>query len=306
MTIHPFDALKPRGKTPSTVRALEKWIQDSERLLGVGSRRVGWLVASGVLIAAIQRRLHQDGLPRFLLKGGAYLELRLGLSARATKDVDTLFRGDFDEFLVELDRALSEPFEPITFERTEPERIEIPGRLLKPYRLDVRLKIRGRTWRRIRLEISPDEGAVGAAVDLFTPPSLAHFGLSTPATAAGLVIEYQIAQKLHACTDPHTDEHPNDRVRDVVDILLLRAALFDDNSNLQPLAAACSDLFDARGSEALAAGNVVLRTWPCQIEKHRHWRADYNAYAHETGLNLSFDEAVDELNGWIREMIGQA
>lgn len=40
--------------------------------------------------------LFQDGKPRFLIKGGAYIELRLGMRARATKDVDTLFRGSFE------------------------------------------------------------------------------------------------------------------------------------------------------------------------------------------------------------------
>jgi hypothetical protein len=131
---HPFDRLKPRGKPPATARAIEKWIQEIERDLDIGSRRLGWMVASGVVIAAIQRALHTDGLPKFLIKGGAYLELRLGLKARATKDVDTLFRGNFSDFLDEIDRALAEPFDGITFKRTEPELINIPGRVIKPYR----------------------------------------------------------------------------------------------------------------------------------------------------------------------------
>ena len=46
---------------------------------------------------------------RFLLKGGAYLELRLGLRSRATKDLDALVRGDFDEFAETLDAALAKP-----------------------------------------------------------------------------------------------------------------------------------------------------------------------------------------------------
>ena len=92
MTAHPFDTLIPRGKPPATVRAIESWVQQAEQKVGIGAGRLGWMVASGVVIAALQRSLWKDGEPRFLVKGGAYLELRLGLRARATKDVDTLYR----------------------------------------------------------------------------------------------------------------------------------------------------------------------------------------------------------------------
>lgn len=50
-----------------------------------------------MVVAALQRAVAPDGHPRFLLKGGTYLELRLGLETRATKDVDVLFRGNFDD-----------------------------------------------------------------------------------------------------------------------------------------------------------------------------------------------------------------
>lgn len=204
MTGHPLDQLQPRGKPPTTVRAIETWIQQAEQKVGVGARRLGWIVASSVVIAAIQRARHDDGAPRFLLKGGTYLELRLGFKARATKDVDTLFRGTFDDFLDVLDEALAEPFDGITLQRTDPEIIEIPGRQVKPRRLDVTLQLQGRTWRRIVLEVSADEGRTGERVDSFPSPSLAHFGLNVPPTTAGIAVDYQVAQKLHACTDPHS------------------------------------------------------------------------------------------------------
>lgn len=71
MSEHPFDKLKPRGKPPTTTRAIESWIRDAEREVGIGAGRLSWMVASGIVIAAIQRAKHEDGLPRFLVKGGA-------------------------------------------------------------------------------------------------------------------------------------------------------------------------------------------------------------------------------------------
>lgn len=304
MSEHPFDDLEPRGKHPATVRALEGWIQAAERKVGIGASRLSWMVASGVVIAAIQRARHSDGLPRFLVKGGAYLELRLGLKARATKDVDALFRGDFDDFIGVLDEALAEPFDGITFRRTEPEPINVPGRLIKPRRFDVQLQIRGRTWRRIRLEVSADEAGAGDRVDQFPAPPLAHFGVNAPPTTAGIVVDYQVAQKLHACTDPHSDQYPNDRVRDVVDLHLLKAAFYGDDTDLASLAQACRRLFEGRAREAAAAKELPPRAWPPEVVAHAHWPGDYRKYADEVGLALSLHEAVAQLNEWIGEVDG--
>ena len=98
--------------------------------MGMAVRRLGWIVASSIVVAALQRALHDDGRPVFLLKGGAYLEIRLGLATRATKDVDTLFRGDFDKFIDSLDEALREPWGALELQRTEIEVIEQARRVV--------------------------------------------------------------------------------------------------------------------------------------------------------------------------------
>ncbi len=299
MTQHPLDGLEPRGKAPTTVRAIETWVQQAEQRVGIGARRLGWMVASGIVIAALQRVRHTDGEPRFIIKGGAYLELRLGLKARATKDVDTLFRGAFDDFLESLDKALQEPFDGIAIERSAPEEINVTGRVTKPRRFDIKLLLRGKTWRKITVEVSPDEGMAGASVDRFPTPSLAHFGISAPPTTAGLVMDYQVAQKLHACSTPHTDERPNDRVRDVVDLHMLKTAFYENDPAPKSLAAACRDLFGARLREAKAVGQVVQRDWPPIIVAYPHWHEDYAGYAKEVGLKLSLDDAVAQVNGWV-------
>lgn len=298
---HPFHKLPPRGKPPATVRAIETWIQQAEDKVGIGAARVGWMVASNVVIAALQRARHADGFPRFLLKGGTYLELRLGVRARATKDVDTLFRGDFDEVIRVLDDALREPFDGVSFKRTEPTIIEVSGRSVKPRRLDVLLQLRGRTWRRITVEIAADEGAAGSRPESFPPPPLTHFGLTNPPETAGIAIDYQIAQKIHACTDPHSDEIPNERVRDVVDLHLLKSAFYE-SGDLGALARACRDIFNARAREAATTREIEPRSWPPSVAAHRHWQGDYSAYAEAVGLDHAFEEAVGEINAWIDEI----
>ncbi len=223
--------------------------------MGIGAGRLGWMVASNVVIAVLQRISSDDGEPLFLLKGGTYIEQRLGVRARATKDVDTLFRGSFENYLETVDKCLAEPIDNITFQRTEPQLIDVPGKTVKPQRFQIKLAIRGKTWRSITVEVSPNEGSTGVGVERFHVPSLAYFGIHNPATTAGILMDYQVAQKLHACTDPHTEEQPNDRVRDVVDLHLLKQAFYD-GVDLSSLAAACKDLFAAREAQANQTGVV--------------------------------------------------
>lgn len=218
------------------------------------------------------------------------------MGARATKDIDTLFRGDFERFIERLDEALAEPFAGIAFRRTEPVKIEVPGKAHSPIRLDVILSLSGRTWRRISLDVAPDEGRAGSRIERFKVPSLAHFGLPTPETAAGIPLAYQVAQKLHACSAPHSEAQPNYRVRDIVDLLLLKHAYFADTAGIHALSEACYDVFATRSQHPSMS---TARSWPPTIIAHPHWRIDYPNLANEVELGLSLDEAITEINDWI-------
>ncbi|MEX0836055.1 MAG: nucleotidyl transferase AbiEii/AbiGii toxin family protein, partial [Nitriliruptor sp.] len=99
MTDHPLSQLPDRSKEPNSKRTLDTWIQQAQAKTGIGAGRLSWMVASSVVVAALQRAVDDTGRPRFLLKGGTYLELRLGLESRSTSDVDGLFRGEFDELM---------------------------------------------------------------------------------------------------------------------------------------------------------------------------------------------------------------
>jgi hypothetical protein len=85
-----------------SARSLNTWVRDAVRLTGMRDRRVGWILASTTVLAALQRALGADGKPLFLAKGGVYLEMHLGLGARVTQDIDTLFRGSVDDFMTTL------------------------------------------------------------------------------------------------------------------------------------------------------------------------------------------------------------
>lgn len=302
---HPLDGLPARGKTPASAAVLQSWVNRAAAETGIAPARLNTLIGNSVVLAALQQSRLPDGLSRFLLKGGTQLEARLGMTSRASKDLDTLFRGAFEEFVAELDGVLALPVEPFDLERREVEEIAVPGRRVQPQRVRLRLKIRGRTVFTVALEVAPDEAGAGAEPELLVLPSLAHFGVRGAGEVAALALEFQVAQKLHACTDPPRGERLNQRVHDVVDLLLVKRAFFPDGSDLSELCAACEAVFVAREQEAVATGGMPPRPWPPTVVAYDHWPAPYAALAAPARVDASLDAAVAELNSWVAA-IGQA
>ena len=179
----------------------------------------------------------------------------------------------------------------------------MPTKFIKPRRFDIILELRGVTWRRIQFEVSPDEAGVSDEQETIEPPPLSGFGLPYPDALVGIAMRFQIAQKLHAVSDPH--EPPasiNDRARDVVDLLLLRDLASSTGSpELAEVRQAALAVFTARTEEASQLG-LTTRGWPPIVVAHPHWTDDFARAATSGGVGLSLDEAVIEVNAWIKEI----
>jgi hypothetical protein len=96
------------------------------------------------------------------------------------------------------------------------------------------------------------------------------FGFRPPPIPC-LSIPYQMAQKLHACTDPYdgTGQRGNDRVRDIVDLWLLEPLLaVHDHRDLRT---AVIDTFDRRAKHS----------WPPAVVPTDNWQRDYPKLAAE-------------------------
>lgn len=298
-------ALPPKTKQPASAAILNNWIAQAETRLGPEARagRLGWLVASSVAIAAVQRAVDSDAQPLFLLKGGTWLQHRLNVTARTTKDVDGLIRGDIDTFLQSLETVLAMPWGPLTLRRGPVEIIDVPHRVLRPRRFDIILELRGVTWRRVQFEISPDEAGISHAVEAVDPTPLNAFGLPDPAQLTGIALRYQIAQKFHAVTDPHDPPNSiNDRARDIPDLLLLRDLARNSGApTLNEIRAASVAVFAARASEAVQLGRAP-RPWPPVLTAYPHWTNDYQRAIAAVGLHLDLPKAVHQTNTWIAEI----
>lgn len=135
------------------------------------------------------------------------------------------------------------------------------------------------------------------------PPPLGGFGLPDPDALVGIAMRFQIAQKLHAVSDPHEPpDSINDRARDVVDLLLLRdLAASTGSPALAEIRQAAMAVFTARADEAVQLG-LATRAWPPTLVAHPHWADDFARAATSGGVGLSLDEAVAHVNAWIKEI----
>jgi hypothetical protein len=213
------------------------------------------------------------------------MELRLRDSARATRDLDMVFLGEPDQLLAALDAALAEPYSLFSFERGAAEQIGTSS----SQRLDVKVAFNGRSWATVRLEISPPEGRSAEEAQILEAISIDDFGLIGPEKVRCMTIRYQIAQKLHACTEVFATGPGNDRFRDLIDLLLLRAL----DPDLAAIRQACIDIFGTRGKHA----------WPPVLSTPASWSGPYTRLADELGFSITnVEEAARLITEFIAEI----
>lgn len=278
--------MSPERRQGPTKSHLEQLIGRYSRDEGVAADRVRRWVSTMALLGALERAAPDRAQPRFVLKGGVAIELRVRTGARATKDVDVVFRGDSGKLLDALDDAFAEPYRDFAFRRGAPA-----DHGPHAQRFDVRLSYQTRAWATVRLEVSgPEAGA--DEPEYVDAISLEDFKLTGPRVIACLPLRFQIAQKLHAVTERPVDR-PNDRFRDLVDLLVLRELIED----LSALRLACETTFATRSTHA----------WPPSLEAPASWRVGYARLAGEVALDvIDVDAAAGEVRAFIAAIVASA
>jgi Nucleotidyl transferase AbiEii toxin, Type IV TA system len=241
----------PRGQ-PKTEKRLGRLVSNYAEASGLGVRRVRHRVSAMSFLGALDRVREEDSPARFLIKGGIACELRFQDQARATRDLDALFQGSLDELLADLDAAFAVPYSGFSFSYAPPEAIRETG----AHRFDVKLTYEGRSWATLRVEVSPPEGHIHEPESV-PALSVSEFGLTGPTEVVCLSLRYQIAQKIHACTQRFPDRE-NERVHDLIDLQLMEE-LIEDYSRVKT---ACIEIFDLRGTHSWPPTLTIEPTWP--------------------------------------------
>lgn len=274
------------GSPPKNRRALEQRLRNvipDTELQQRARRQLGYVA----LAAALMRHARDEhDEPLFLVKGGVAIELLLGLRARATKDLDATARLAADEIEPRLRASLTHGWEGFSFRLLGLDRI----RDTSAFRGDIKIGYRGDPWGTVQFEVSPAEGTAGREIQwtssAFVDPE--HLGLQSPGELPIVTISYLIAQKLHACTD-HTDpEQPNDRYRDLIDLILVDRLV--DEEDRTSVREACVEVFSLRDKH----------DWPPRVEVLPEWVDGYRRLAER----LDFSPAdVNHAAGDVQKII---
>jgi hypothetical protein len=140
----------------------------------------------------------------------------------------------------------------------------------------------------VQLEIAPAEGGVGGEIDHVPARPIDHLGLDGLDRVPCIAVRWQIAQKLHACSELPSPDRRNDRVRDLPDLLLL----WDLVEHRQRLAVrdACIEIFELRAAHP----------WPPRIQALAHWPQPYRVLAESMAFPIvDVHDAADAVQAMV-------
>ena len=228
-------------------------------------------------------------MPEGAVRGGTAMKLRLGEDrSRFTPDFDVARRETFDEFTAALGTRLAAGWEGfagrVATSRAVSKPPGVPGDYIMKA-IDLKLEYQGRSWLTVPMEIGHDELGDTETPELRLADDLrdlvVNLGFTVPNPIAVLAIEHQIAQKLHACSEPGSE-----RAHDLVDLQLLDREFDIDR---QKTAEVCRRLFVFRKNHS----------WPPTVEAGAGWDSLYLAAAE--GLDVLPD--VNQAVRWTNQLI---
>jgi hypothetical protein len=176
-----------------------------------------WRLQQRIAFERFLARLPQDG--DWLLKGGFALELRYGLEARSTRDIDLRTLHDPADALHRIRQAVltgiaSDSF---SFQLGEVAR-EMQGAPGGSLRIRVIALLANMELVTFHVDLSSGDAVLGPPDVLPGSPFLAFAGIG-PVRFPVYPIAQHLAEKLHAYTLPRAQE--NTRVRDLADLIIM-------------------------------------------------------------------------------------
>ena len=163
----------------------------------------------------------------WVLKGGFALEVRLGLQARATKDLDLVMLDDLDGAEVQdrlLDALDVDADDGLTFQVSAPRALAADETGNPGWKFTVTSFLGSKVFAPLRVDIVARSAEIDGAVGTVEvhPPILAERLNSTAMPAVD--VAQHAAEKFHAMARTYAGDRPSSRVKDLVDVVLLAEA----------------------------------------------------------------------------------
>lgn len=267
--------------------AVEAKLRQTAHKLGVPS----YIVRRQAALERLLVRLGRAAPGRWAVKGGFALETRLGDRARASLDLDADHAVGGDAAREDLQRAaIVDLGDHFAFAVTETETFrESTDSLAIRYHLESSLA--GRPFEPIQVDVTDAPQVPWDAQPARRLGLLAEFGFE-PIDFLLVPLERQAAEKLHAYTRTYRGG-PTTRVRDLVDLLLVRQ---HENLNTTALVASIVEVFARRATHAVPAS---LPPPPGALA------VAYRKQAERVGLSNSMAEAHGLLSEWLNPVLAE-
>ena len=278
---------RPTGPPPSA-GVLARYAQAYARELGVAEGRVRAWVAY-MIMAGVLERAADANAPRFIVKGGVALELRLRDRARATKDIDIVLRDRTGDLADALEQAVTgEAYQGFSFRRkSQPLVLDNDA-----VNIEFGVTYRGQPWTSVSVDIARAEAGESDVewVDAIALTDV--FGVTGPTQLPCLPLRFHVAQKLHGMTLPPRPGKQNERFRDLVDLLLMETMIRHDHASLRE---ACELVFRSRNTHA----------WPPDLDVLPvHWTKPFAVLAEELELpETDLDAALISVRGFVQRIL---
>lgn len=276
-------------EAPRNLDSLQARVNNLARQRGQQPRRIQRAVASTVV---------GQMLPDGVVKGGTAMKIRVGeVGSRYTPDFDASRSRNVavDDYVEQLRDRLEAGWAGFTgtVRVLEPRQVEDvpPDYLMRPF--EIRLAYQGRHWLTVEFELGHDEVGSTEDRDFRIADDIreifATIGLQEPAPIPLMLVEHQVAQKLHACTWVNPKTNRNDRAHDLVDLQILEQEEAIDYAELREIGAR---LFAARRAQE----------WPPTVVEYDEWDTIYA----EAAEGLDVLPTVTEAVAWTNDLIARA
>lgn len=275
--------------SPSNKQHLERLLTEWSKSEGITVARLRHLIGISVIAQMLDGLPDDNGRHRIVFKGGSALIMRFGMNARATKDLDAAFRGELDEAVRLIQGKAITGWHGFTGRVTDAQPIQKARTSPPPLRFKIKLSYLEKDFMTVPFEISSEEAASLRYPEVISLAiSLEPVKLKEPDAVAFLPLKFQIAQKLHACTEASSEDHANDRARDLADLMLIEE-LGVSTIELPEIKSACIEIFATRATQP----------WPPVIRKFPGWNAIWGNLQQTEGLSISLEEAIDTVNSFV-------
>ena len=275
---------RPPSNASNLHSRVNQYARDNELLASRVYQRVYSELFFGLLADAKKCGI----IPMYLLKGGMAIELRFGIRARASRDVDIGIISGKNDLIELFDRVLAIGFAGFAFSRRENTRLLTNA---STYRVQVQILYAGRPFGTFAVDLN--EADHETTSELITTSVLTALGLPGPLSVPVLDAHLQIAHKLHAATEPSRSDYTNQRYRDILDVLI-----FSRDSELTINFKTLREVAVAEFSR-----RKHHRVWPPIFELPQLWREPLAYEAQSIGFsNADPDDLAREFIAFIAKI----